>query len=161
MAERKLELSALLRAIDNRDGDWFAKQPEDAKKEFAPLVIQRFVATVNDGPEASLMLVLVNERVNLHLFDLHKHPDLAYRLLASCGLGKMLKHQWLAGHKRKAENNKAYDLLAKQYPEANDRELTFLMAQHTKNSFADLLSERGIQAAEAKEIMQAYDKING
>lgn len=159
MAERKLELGSLLRAIDNHDGDWLAKQSDDVKKEFAPLVIQRFVATV-DGPDAPLMLVLVNERVNLHLFDLQRHPDLSYRLLASCGLGKPLKHQWLSGHRRKTESNKAYNLLAKQYPEANDREISFLMSRHTKNSFADLLSECGIQVAEAKEIMQAYDKIS-
>jgi hypothetical protein len=159
MADRKLELSPLLRAIDKRDSDWLSKQPDDARKEFSPVVIQRFVATVDDGPESAVMLWMVNERVNVHLFDLHKHPDLTYRLLASCGLGVLLNHKWLAGPKRKALSNKAYEFLEAHYPDASDSQLEFVMSQHTKKSFSVFLSDCGVQPGDAKDILKAYDKI--
>jgi hypothetical protein len=160
MVERKLDIHALLRATDKCDGGWLSRQPPDARKEFAPVVVMRWAATVRNSHEASVMLWLVNERVNVHLFDLYKHPDLVFRLLASCGLGVVLDHQWLAGHKRKAESNKAYAFLAKQYPDANERELKYLMSCHTKLSFSEFLAECGTQPDIAKEIIKAYDKQN-
>jgi hypothetical protein len=159
MADRKLDVHALLRATDKCDGDWLSRQPEDARKEFAPVVALRWAATVKDGHEASVMLWLINERVNVHMFDLYKHPDLVFRLMAACGLGVTLNHQWLSGHRRALTHNKAYQLLADRYPDANARELDFLMSRHTKSSFSDFLGECGIQPDIAKEIMKAYDKI--
>jgi hypothetical protein len=159
MAERKLDMFQLLRAADQCDGNWFSKQPEDAQKEFAPIVVTRWASTVGDGPESVYMLWMVNERVNVNLFDLHKHPDLVYRLMASCGLGKPLRHIWVAGNKRKNDNNKAYALLQERYPEASDRELNMLMSLYTKESFSQFVNDCGIQAAEAKEILKAYEQF--
>lgn len=159
MADRKLDIFALLKAMDKCDGSWFSKQPEDAQKEFAPVVAIRWAATVKDGEYSPLMLSLINERVNAHLFDLYKHPDLVFRLMASCGLGVSLAHQWVAGIKRKADTNKAFEILAKHYPEANDQELDYVMSCHTKASFSEFLSQCGIQPDQAKEIMKSYDKI--
>ena len=105
------------------------------------------------------MLLMVNELMNVHMFDLYTHPELVYRLLASCGTGKTLKHQWLAGHKRKSENNKAFQLLEKHYPEANDRELDILMSKYTKVSFAKFVDDCGM-SVESKDIMKDYAKIN-
>lgn len=159
MAERKLDIFQLLRATDQCDGNWFEKQPEDVKKEFAPVVAIRWASTVNDGPEAVYMLWIINERVNVHLFDLNKHPELLYRLMATCGLGKPLRHQWLAPHKRKGEGNKAFELLADYYPEANTDELEFLMSMHTKTSFSQFVNDCGMQPVDAKDIMKSYDKL--
>lgn len=159
MADRKLDIFSLLKAMDKRDGDWFSRQPADVQKEFAPVVAVRWAATIKDSPQSDIMLSMVNERVNAHLFDLQKHPDLVFRLMASCGLGASLGHQWLAGHKRNAETNKAFEFMAQYYPDANDRELDYLMSCHTKATFMEFLNGCGVQQGEAKELLKSYDKL--
>lgn len=160
MSQRKLDMFDLLRAADRCDGDWLARQPADAQREFAPSVAQRFAVTVPNGPEAAYMLWMVNERVNGHLFALHKHPELVYRLLASCGLGKPQKHQWLAPPARKNTGNPVVNLLLTCYPEANDAEISCLLMQHDHASFIQFVDECGIQPSEAKDIIKAYDKLD-
>jgi hypothetical protein len=157
-SERKLDIFKLLAASDKNDGEWFSKQPQDAQKEFAAPVVLRWGATVNDGLASVFTLLLVNERVNVHLYDLYKHPELTYRLLASCGTGESQRHQWIPPHKKKGASNKAYDLLAKHNLDANSGELELLMSLHTKESFSKFVDECGIPTAEAKEIIKAYVK---
>lgn len=157
VVERKLDIFELLRAVDRRDGDWYAKQPADVRKEFVPLTAQRWVATVEDGKAAPLLLVMVNDYVNVHLFELQHHPELVYRLLALCGAGKRLSHKWFSGTKRKT-TNKAFELLAHHHPEASDRELELLMSLHTKESFTQFVGECGLQADAAKEVIKHYGR---
>ncbi len=160
MAERKLDIFQLLRAVDQHKLDWFSKQPEDAQKEFAPPVVLRWGSTVEGAQTAAYMLWLVNERVNVHMYTLYKHPDLIFRLLASCGVGSPQKHLWIPMHKRKGGENKAIEFLATLYPEANDREAEMLMGKHDKKSFSNLLQECGIQPDEAKSLLKEYEKLN-
>lgn len=158
-AERKLDIFQLLRATDRRDGNWFANQSAEAQKEFAPPVVLRWAATVEGGQEGAYMLWMVNENVNVHMYDLYKHPELVYRLIASCGVGKPLKHQWIPAHKRKGGENKAFELLAKMHPDSNDRELEMLMDKYTKETFSELVLDCGFQPADAKAVMKDYDKL--
>ena len=160
MSKRKLDIFELLRASDKKDLGWLARQPADAQKEFAPLVAMRWAATLPDGPEALYMLWMINERVNINLFDLYKHPDLAFRLIASCGLGKSKNHVWLAGASvRKAVSNAAAKLVLEWYPDASDREIDILLEQHDRASFSRLVDDCGIQPTDAKEVMRAFDKL--
>ena len=157
--ERKLDIFALLNAVDRRDSDWLMAQPDDARKEFMPLVVMRWATGVKDSVAAAYLLWLINHRVNRHLFDLHQHPDLCYRLLASCGLNQSLPRNWLAGPQRTASDNKALNLLAEHHPMASEAELRMLLSLHTRESFAELVSDCGIGKDKAKDYVKAYDKL--
>lgn len=156
--ERKLDIFQLLAAADLRQRDWLSKQPEDSRSAFAPIVVTRWAATVADGQEAACALWLVNERVNLHLFDLTRHPDLVYRLLASCGLGKKLRHEWLDGKRAATRPAKLNELIQEYHPEANDREIDMLIEQYDRTSFAEFVADTGKQPEEIKELLKAYDR---
>jgi hypothetical protein len=150
-----------MQAIDQRAFNWLASQPEDVRKEFAPLVAMRFAAGVqNDGPAAVYMLWLVNQRLNRHLFDLYQHPDLCFRLLASCGQGRMLRRQWIKGPSRTATDNAALQLLAEHHPLASERELRMLLSCHSRKQFADFVADCGIDK-DADRYMKAYGKLAG
>lgn len=157
--DRKLDMFALLHAVDRRDGDWLMTQSEDARKEFSPLVAMRFATGVKDGVAAAYMLWLINHRVNRHLFDLQKHPDLCYRLLASCGCDRNLAREWLAGPKRTTGDNKALGLLAEHHPMASEAELRTLLSLYTRESFAALLSDCGFDKEQTKGYLKAYDTL--
>lgn len=159
-SERKLDIFNLLAATDKGDTKWLSKQSPEAQKEFAPVVAIRWLSTVSDGPEAYYMLLAVNERVNVNLFDLYKHPVLVFKLMASCGTGKTLRHQWISGHKRKSESNKAYAFLESQNIDLNAKEIDILMGKYTKATFQEFVDGSGLPTADVKEIMKAYNKLN-
>lgn len=153
-------MMALLRAMDRRDADWLAQQPADVRQEFVPLVAMRWATGIPDGAAAVMMLWLINQRVNRHLFDISTgHPDLCYRLLASCGLNKPLRHDWIKGPGQGANENKALRLLATHHPDANDDELHLLLSLHTRETFEQYVLECGMQKDEVKDYLKAYDKL--
>ncbi len=120
----------------------------------------RWAATAEGTNEAVYMLWTINERVNLHLYDLYKHPELVYRLMASCGLGKALRHQWIPSHKRKGGANKAFDFLVSIHPDANNREIELLMGKYTKETFSELLENHGVQVSDSKELIKSFGKFH-
>lgn len=157
---RKLDIFHVLQAIDQRDFNWLSSQPEDARKEFAALTAIRWASAVRgDGLTAAYMLLLVNERLNRYLFDLHKYPDLCFRLLASCGCGRTLRHEWIKGAERTVSDNVALQLLAEHHPLANDRELRDLLSLYTRKQFASFVADCGITDKAADNHMKAYDKV--
>ena len=156
---RNLDIFALLNAVDRGDGDWLSKQSEAARNEFAPLVAMRWATGVTDGVATAYMLWLINYRVNRHLFDLQKHPDLCFRLLASCGGKGRLAREWLAAPRRTIGDNKALGLLAEHHPMASETEMRMLLSLHTRDSFADWVADCGIAKDKAKDYLKAYDKL--
>jgi hypothetical protein len=157
--KRNLEITALLRATDNGDGNWLAAQSDEAQKEFQPLVAMRWAAGVKDGMEAAYMLWLINKRVNLRLFDLYADKELSFRLLATCGVHRPLRHEWLPMVRHKSTDNAAYHLLAKQQPAASDDELTMLLSLYDRETFKQLATDCGQNKDEIKTSMAAFDKV--
>lgn len=155
----KLNLTNLLNAINRHDLNWLMRQPEDVSKEFAPLTALRWAAGFKqDSIRTAQMLWLLNERVNNHLFDLGKHPDLLFRLLASCGMGHM-QREWFPMTPRRSDTNKAVELLRTYYPFANNREIEILLSHHTRESFRDFIIDCGKSDKELAEIIKSYDAI--
>lgn len=153
-------MSRALQAIDKRDFDWLAAQPEDARKEFAAMVVMRVAASVRgDGIISAYLLCLINQRLNRHLFSLHKYPDLCFRLLASCGLGKTLQREWIKGPARTVSDNIALQLLAEHQPLASDHELRGLLSLYSRKQFASFLADCGITDKAADNHLKAYDQI--
>lgn len=161
MAEHKLDIFDALRAMDRRDGGWLERQPEENRKGFAPPVFLRWASAVKDGPEGEAMMILINERVNIGANEMmSQHPELLFRLAASCGLGPQ-KHEWLGMPARKASSNAAAALIERFHPEANPREIEMLLRQFTPETFEGFVNESGCAPDEAKEAMKAYGKLHG
>lgn len=157
----KMKLFDVTNAIDRRDFNWLARQPEDVAKEFNGFITLRMAASfAQDSDRTAEALWLLNERVNNHLFDLGKHPDLVFRLLATCGRGS-LRRKFMKPPRRANGTNKAVELLQKHYPFANHREIGVLLSQHTRESFQSFVADCGKSNTELNEIMQSYDAIQG
>jgi hypothetical protein len=159
--EYKLDLGQMLTAIDQRDFNWLTRQSPDAVKEFSPLMALRWAASLsNDGERAAVYLMLLNERVNVHLFELSKnHADLLFRLLASCGTGRM-RRTFLKAPPQ-SSNNAAIAFLYNHHPLAKDREIEGLLTLYTRDEFETLLIDYGKKDDEIEQIMKAYDAIRG
>jgi hypothetical protein len=150
----KLDIFETLAAIDRHDTQFLDRLDEDTRKGFAPPVVLRWASAVNSNTK-DWYLIALNERANVHHYELYQHPILQYKLMASCGLGKVERHAWIAGSK----NDKARkDFLSKYWPEANDLELTIVL-NHLKEgtNLNDFLNGTGLQNDEIKKIKKLFE----
>ncbi|RYD81402.1 MAG: hypothetical protein EOP84_11050 [Verrucomicrobiaceae bacterium] len=157
----KLDMFAeVLPAIDQHDYEFLERQSEDARKGFAPPVVLRFAATVRQGVYTDLMLLQVNGRANLDFYDLTAHPELQWRLLASCGLGVGTRHEWIALPATRTKSS-IHGFLWQYWPDASEAEITLLLNQFTRETFIDFTRECGLSPADEKAALDAYDKYTG
>ena len=153
--KHKLDIFETLAAIDRHDTDYLSKQPEESRKGFASPVVLRW-ASAAQGPARDWYLLAVNERANIHHYEMHQHPDLQYRLLASCGLGKKERHDWIATSKSGEKAKR--DFVLRYYPEANALEISIIL-QHLAegDNLAEFLNGTGLQNDEIKKIKKAFE----
>ena len=161
-AVRNLDIHAALKAVDTNDGDWYKNQTAEAKKEFATPVFLRWASTIDNrnSDEIAYMLCSINESVNVHMWHIWEHPELTFRLAASCGLGWKRRGAWIKGPERKTKTNKLYAFMVKFYPDANDTEINLVLKKHTKESFSEFVyTETGSPDDECKEMTKAFNKL--
>lgn len=161
MAEHKLDIFETLSAIDKRDKDFFSGLSDDQRKGFAPPVVLRWASSVNDGDISENYIWLVNERANINFHDIWEHPELQYKLLASCGSGKSQRHHWIPMVGKRKKNDKVRNFISEFWPDANDFEIEILLNQFTDSSFEEFVFSSGATPQEIKEVMQEYDRITG
>ena len=158
-ARPKLDLGATLYAIDLRDKDYYNRLSDDDKKQYAALVLMRFVSSApNQGGLHEYHLDAVNEVVNKDFWTLSKHPELQHKLLTVCGMGKKMYHGWIPMSKRQ-NANKIRDFFNTTNPGLSDLEFDILLKEHTKDTFKDLLHEYGTQDKEVKELLEQFKKV--
>lgn len=158
---RKLDIFALMAAMDMREHGWFERQSEDARKEFAPIVALRWASNVSDGDAAEWYLRGINERVNRNLWELSRHPELVFKLMSSCGIGMRQRHQWLNMPQRRGGGGKAREFLWNLHPEANGDELDLLLRSYSAEEFRLLTEDAALTPDEAKEAQKAHARFNG
>ncbi len=145
----------ILPAIDRHDLEYYTELSPEDKKGFASPVAMRFASAVESNMR-DWYLIAVNERSNLHHYDLYQHPDLQFRLLASCGMGRMERHVWIAagGSKEKARAN----FILRYWPEANDLEISIILQHFQEGDNLDsFLQGSGLQVDEVKKIKKLFE----
>lgn len=157
MAHR-LKMGDVLAAIDRHDLSYLSSLDEHTRRGFAPPVILRMASTAL-GETAPYWLLAVNERANVHFWDCP--PDLQYRLLASCGLGRRERRQWIEMAGRRGSGERLREFLRQEWPGTNDLEIDILLAQMDAEQFRDLVRSRGCTPQEEKELVTAYERYSG
>lgn len=151
----KLNIRQALAAIDQRNGGWLAEQSAEARRDFVPFTALRWTVAVPDLA-MEFYLLMANERVNVQMGKLQQHPDLIFRLLASCGCDVVLEHNWLTGPSGRQTLDKARAFLTEMHPDCNDDEITTLLGLHSAESFKLLMDECGVQSNDGKAILAAF-----
>jgi hypothetical protein len=99
-----------------------------------------------------------NKRFNLHGELMWQHPDLAYAMLASCGRGRALPHQYVKPPAKTVEETTLLDFLSIHWPGINQDEAKLLIRQMDKTEFTELLMSSGLEPDQEKKIAAAYAK---
>lgn len=140
--------------LDKHNLDHYSTLDEDQKKAFFGVVAMRWMSCAS-GAYADWYLVATNERANVHFFEMHKHPELQWKLLASNGHGSAVRHQWV-GNAKKPSNATLTDFIMRFWSQANKMEVETILRQFTKASFNDFVDGSGIDSNEAKRIKDSF-----
>jgi hypothetical protein len=153
MATAKLDIQRELRAVDQKNYDFYANLTDDERKAFSPYILMRYTASVQmpDRDIQEWYLEMTNEMVNKNHWDLSKnHKELLWKLFAATGTGVNCYHPYLAaGKKEKA--NKIEKLLVELYPAMKMDEIKMLAKMMDKNDIKELFDKMGFDKKQRKE----------
>ena len=144
---------------DNRNLGWLESQPEELAKTFSPLIAMKWFTGV-DGPYAEHYIQTTNSLLNVGFWDLSKHPELQWKLMAIIGTGTQ-RHNWIPMASRRKTISKLNQELLKLYPHLNDTELSLLKSKYTLEDMKQLLLDMALSDAEIKPLIEEFKKTNG
>jgi hypothetical protein len=133
----------VLPALDTRNRTLYENLNEEEMKGFSPWLVQRYLSSAESANNAIIehYLIMTNDIVNVNFSEV-KDPEMTWKLMSMVGIGKSLKHPYIApgGGKRKKKNAfKAW--LSEQHPHLDDQELDIWISNLDKKSAKDMLEQ--------------------
>jgi len=133
----------VLPALDTRNKKLYENLSEEEMKGFSPWLVQRYLSSAESANNAIIehYLIMTNDIVNVNFSEV-KDPEMTWKLMSMVGIGKSLKHPYIApgGGKRKKKNAfRAW--LSEQYPHLDDQELDIWISNLDKKSAKDMLEQ--------------------
>lgn len=133
----------VLPALDTRNKTLYENLTEDEQKGFSPWLVQRYLSSAESANNAIIehYLIMTNDIVNVNASSV-KDPEMTWKLMSMVGIGKSLKHPYIApgGGKRK-KKNAFRSWLREQYPHLDDQELDIWIGNLDKKSAKDMLEQ--------------------
>ena len=134
----------VLPAADTRNKDFYERLSDEEKKGFSPWLIQRYLSSAESATPEMIehYLIMTNELVNTDYSTIKDHPELMWKLMSMVGVGKSMKHPYVAPGKGKKKKGNAFKLwLHEQYPHLNEQEVAVWFSMFTKEQAKDLLEQ--------------------
>ena len=133
----------VLPALDTRNKTLYENLSEEEQKGFSPWLVQRYLSSAESANNAIIehYLIMTNDIVNVNASAV-KDPEMTWKLMSMVGIGKSLKHPYIApgGGKRK-KKNAFRSWLREQYPHLDDQELDIWISNLDKKSARDMLEQ--------------------
>ena len=133
----------VLPALDTRNKTLYENLSEEEMKGFSPWLVQRYLSSAESANNAVIehYLIMTNDIVNTNFSEV-KDPEMTWKLMSMVGIGKSLKHPYIApgGGKRK-KKNAFRSWLREQYPHLDDQELDIWIGNLDKKSARDMLEQ--------------------
>ena len=133
----------VLPALDTRNRTLYENLTEEEMKGFSPWLVQRYLSSAESANNAIIehYLIMTNDIVNVNFSEV-KDPEMTWKLMSMVGIGKSLKHPYIApgGGKRK-KKNAFRTWLREQYPHLDDQELDIWISNLDKKSAKDMLEQ--------------------
>jgi hypothetical protein len=146
-----------LTALDRKNLKFYDNLSDEDKKKFSGYVMLRYVSSVKGETDLeAYYLIAANKRVNVHFWDLNKHPKLQWLVCttASPGIGVQF-HQWIAAKKKeKSSNNKVVKFFQHINPNLKDDEIGLLATINSEQECKEHARELGWQEKDIKAFFK-------
>jgi hypothetical protein len=148
--KRELDLSRVLKAIDQKNYNFYNSLTDKEKKEFNAYVMMRFLSnSTGDADIQEWFVEMTNECVNKNYWDISKHTDLTWKLCSTVGIGTPMFHQYLPA--KKITLDKFENLLGELYPAMKLDDVKMLAAMMTDADREELFDKMGFDTKQRKE----------
>lgn len=148
--KRELDLTRVLKAIDQKNYNFYNSLTDKEKKEFSAFVMMRFISNSNGDCDIQEWFVeMTNEFVNKNYWDISKHTDLTWKLCSAVGIGSSVFHQYLPS--KKIELDRFENLLGELYPAMKLDDIKMLASMMDETDRRDLFDKMGFDSKQRKE----------
>lgn len=133
----------VLPAIDTRNKKFYESLSDEEKKGFSAWLVQRYLSSAESASNEVIehYLIMTNDLVNINFSDI-KDPEMTWKLMSIVGIGKSVKHPYVApGKGRKKKSNAFRQWLQDQYPHLNDDEIDIWYSTFDKKQALDILEQ--------------------
>lgn len=148
----KLDIKRELKAVDQKDYNFYSNLTDEEKKSFSPYILMRYTSNVTlDRDIQEWFVEMTNECVNKHHWQLSKnHKELLWKLFAATGTGINCYHPYLAAGK-KGKADKIEKLLGEIYPNKKLEDIKLIASMMTVEDREELFDKMGFDKKQRKE----------
>lgn len=140
-----LDLKPLLRALDQRDKNYYSRLSAEDKKLFAAFLVQRYASSVDGDPFfQEHYLDTINQCSNINFWSLTKHPELQWKLMTLAGATKVQFHPYIhsGGKGKNKDTNKRRSKLERLLPMTKNCDLEVFETVNTAKDLDKWINER-------------------
>ena len=141
--------------FDRKNREFYDELTDEERKKFSTYLMLRYGASVEGNADLQeWYLRATNERMNMHFFDLGKHPKLQWLLATtvSPGMGTQ-RHYWQASKKKEGSNSKAVKFITQLYPHMKQDEVELLADLNTAKELKELAKQSGWADQDIKKAL--------
>lgn len=141
------DLFEFLGRINQADLPFYHALTDAQKKQFAPLVMMRWLTGTSDGEQIKRL----NEHTNELMFNLSKHPDLLFKLMMAAGNKKATRFNFLRKGKPPSKHPTSLDILMRFY-QCNSREAQIYLRNISKDDLMKMAAALGDDKETIKKL---------
>ena len=149
----------VLPSIDTRNKQFYENLTEEEQKGFAAWLVMRYLSSAESANNEIIehYLIMTNELVNTNFSELKNDPELLWKLMSIVGIGKSVKHPYVAPGKGKKKKSNAFKAwLHEQYNHLSEQEIDLWFSNITKEQARDMLEQYQIKD---KDIISAANDL--
>lgn len=143
----KLDIRNEMTQFDSKNRAFYDSLSDDEKKKFSNYLMIRWGSCVSGTADMQeYYLLSLNQRLNKHFFELHRHPKLQWlcATTVSPGLGSQ-RHNWISPKKKSGSDPKIRKEIDRLYPHLKDDEIELLAQITSKEELKNHLKQHGEQ----------------
>jgi hypothetical protein len=153
-AAYKLPIEQVMAAVDLRKGDYYSTLGHEDLKALNTFMAQRWASQVQGSREVQEhYLTTVNDLSNIdYIAVTSKHEELRWRVLALCGLGTKLRHEFVPPKAQKKDKLTAW--LIEQFPAMSDDEIELFRDLNGPDVLEEIAVAQNMGNKELKELFK-------
>ena len=151
-AKPQLPIAEVMAALDRRDGNYYSRLDDEKKKQLSTYMSQRWASQVQgDRDIQEYYLTMINDLSNIdYVATTSGHEELRWRVLALCGLGQKMRHEFVPPKGRKKD--KVSEWLCELYPNLSEDEIELFRAINDVDVLSNAAQQMNVSQKKVKDI---------
>lgn len=153
-AAYRIPIDQVMSAVDRRNGDYYSKLTNEDRKSVNTFMTQRWASQVQGSREIQEhYLVTINDLSNIdYIATTSQHDEMRWRVIALCGLGSKLRHEFIPPRGQKKDRLTAW--LIERFPSLSDDEIELFREINGNDSLEEIARSQNVSDNDIKELFK-------